>query len=379
MKVTVCGRFQRPVPNERRSIVALILNKSVHTLMKTLNAKIFMACFAALLSSASAFAGDGNSGGGGGYVDENSTRILIMAAKGLGQMIRAASPDLFQKLPPGWDQKKLASIIENVRYFPNVNRSRDGRQLMFDYGKDKKGPYIVALKPFFEAYSSFPIKFAKPQTINDMMKDVRLKLIHETGHLIQVNGRGLDEVKAELFGMSVLNALASDMIVCQTSDVGSWPGALIPKDKTVKPSYGFVIHRPTGVGVANTTASWEQSYSTGNESSRFTELHKLAANELYADREIEINTGHRNTCFPGYDSNYLWDNTCFGPAQRPYDFTMTIEPSGEITYRAAHPLADDEYLKLDAAGNAVVKYNVGNRLGSFSLQCMPWSKAIEMP
>jgi hypothetical protein len=124
----------------------------------------------------------GSSSGGGGFVDENSTIILKQAADGLAGMIQFSSHGIYKNLPLGMTQEKLADLIKNVRYLPFVERNRQGRSLMFDYGTDKEGEYIVALKPFFVAYSSFPVKFATDESLVNVIMDVRLKLAHEAAH-----------------------------------------------------------------------------------------------------------------------------------------------------------------------------------------------------
>ncbi len=155
----------------------------------------------------------GSSSGGGGFVDENSSRILHEAAVGMANMIRFSSPEIYDVLPEGWTAEKLATVIQTVRYEPFTEKIREGKALMFDYGVDAQGEFIVALKPFFVAYSSFPIKFSNEEAKAKLMMDVRLKLVHEAAHHL-----GFNEEKSEKFGLAVIEAQYRDVIYCRTTE-----------------------------------------------------------------------------------------------------------------------------------------------------------------
>jgi hypothetical protein len=184
----------------------------------------------------------GTSSGGGGFVGENSTKILKVAATGLADFIRDSSPIIYRNLPKGWTQERLATVIENVRYLPLTERAREGDSLMFDYGTDAKGQYIVALKPFFLAYSSFPINFAEPSAVGSLYHDVRIKLAHEVSHLM-----GLNEELAKVFSQRLMKALYTDSISCSMEDSteifnerSKVPGSPISKTS-------IFVNRPTGI------------------------------------------------------------------------------------------------------------------------------------
>lgn len=187
----------------------------------------------------------GSSSGGGGFVDENSSSILKIAADGLAKFIRRSSPEIYTLLPNGWTQEQLAALIEKVRYEPMTDRVREGRQLMFDYGKDKDGFFIVALKPFFTAYSSFPIKFAEMEVLGNLLKDVRLKLAHESAHHL-----GFNEQQAEEFGRLLLKSLDLDVIKCEIKNAND----ILDENPSVIPGgpigiINLLIHRPSGLGL----------------------------------------------------------------------------------------------------------------------------------
>lgn len=208
----------------------------------------------------------GTSSGGGGFVDENSTLILREASGRVARRIRLSSPDLYINLPNKFTQEKLAALIENVRYEPMLDATRnepqkDGiggiqgaRALMFDYGVDQSGPFIKALRPFFLAYSSYPIKFSVPTVTDALYEDVMLKLLHEAAHHL-----GYDEVKAEKFGLQVLKSLEQDNILCETSDVGDFKFWSDYTDLKTDMVHKWIINRPMGFGVYRNSTMMELS------------------------------------------------------------------------------------------------------------------------
>ncbi|MGE3683671.1 MAG: hypothetical protein AB7G93_18260 [Bdellovibrionales bacterium] len=322
----------------------------------------------------------GSSSGGGGFVDENSTRILQTAAKGLAKMIRYSSPEIYEQLPEGWTQEKLARIIESVRYEPQKEGSRERRQLMFDYGTDNNGPYILALKPFFVAYSSFPIKFAKGETLSNLMKDVRLKLAHETAHLFDLN-----EDQAEQFGLSLLQALLSDTIHCKANDVGDWPGALEPKAS----SHDWIFHRPSGIGLVNSLASWKRSYSD-DEKGRIQNNERLARGEWAKMMEVKIHAGigeAREDCRTATrTAEDKWSGTCFGPSQRSYSWELSPVTASKSIMKALDPLTEMETLTLGPAngrgqlkGTLIYAAKGRSQLGRFTLDCKSHFERLRVP
>ncbi len=317
----------------------------------------------------------GSSSGGGGFVDENSTRILQMAAKGLANMIRFSSPEIYAQLPEGWTAERLATIIENVRYEPMLERSRENRQLMFDYGRDAKGEYILALKPFFLAYSSFPVKFASAETLANLMKDVRLKLAHESAHHLGL----VNDDDAEKFGLSLLNAVNSNTLHCYTSNVGSWPGAIAPQ-KSPDGTYDWIFHRPTGLGLINSVASWQRSYSD-NIDGRLEQNRHNTNGGLANTLSIQIQVGADVRCVD-LSKTEKWDDDCWGPSQRTYNWETLKAENGKVTYRATDPFATTETLILDgtATRGSLIYVNKGPRHESLvDLRCQSYFKIIQMP
>jgi hypothetical protein len=161
---------------------------------------------------AAAPSSDGASSGGGGYVTKNSKKILELVVADLSFEVEHASPSLFSDLPKDWTQKKLADVIKNIRLSSTKDVQRDNSDLLFNYGKDEKGPYIEALRPFFAVYGQLPVRFSSPETdkyLKDIILDLRHKLLHEVAHLL-----GKDEVQAETYGLDLLRKIEMDFYIC---------------------------------------------------------------------------------------------------------------------------------------------------------------------
>lgn len=153
----------------------------------------------------------GGSSDGGGYVSENSKRLLEMVAKPLAKTIRRSSPAVFKSVPAPWTRDMIASAIENIRMKPLKTEIRDGEDIMFNYGKDENGYYLEALQPFFSVYGSVPVKFMRPHELVNIVYDLELKLIHEAAHWWKAS-----ETDAEKFGMEVLTNFERDVLYCHT-------------------------------------------------------------------------------------------------------------------------------------------------------------------
>ncbi|MGE4132993.1 MAG: hypothetical protein AB7F86_15230 [Bdellovibrionales bacterium] len=217
----------------------------------------------------------GTSVGGGGFVGENSTVILKQSAKGLAQFIRFASPEVFKNLPKDWTQEKLATVIENVRYEPMTERSREGDLLMFDYGVDAKGPYIVALRPFFVAYSSFPIQFASRESKATLFEDVRLKLAHEVSHLF-----GAKEPQAKIFSKNLMRALYNDNLICDGDGAEGWLEIESNAFGKFSSHVHTMINRPSGI-------TWALGYSKYPGSEKIKVYFDTSGNPIKSRSEFE--------------------------------------------------------------------------------------------
>jgi hypothetical protein len=190
--------------------------------------------FGTLFAPMDARSSDGASnGGGGGYVSDNSQLLLSRASRMTARALREATPAIFKNLPKPWTREKLASIIERVRLSPLKTNQRDGLDLMFDYGTDAKGPYIEALRPFFEVYGSVPVRLENAKSLMNILLDLQIKLLHEVAHHM-----GLDEVAADKFSIDAFQALDTDVIYCTYS--GAEKG-----DKT-RYSKGVLLQRTSG-------------------------------------------------------------------------------------------------------------------------------------
>jgi hypothetical protein len=152
----------------------------------------------------------GGSSDGGGFVSENSKILLESVSKRLAMTIRNSSPVIFRDVPAEWNHQKIADAIEHIRLTPLKTHTRAGKDLMFNFGKDTKGPYIEALMPFFAVYGSVPVKFMKSVDLTNIRHDIELKLLHEVAHLWDA-----DEAASEQFGMQVVRSFERDMIMCK--------------------------------------------------------------------------------------------------------------------------------------------------------------------
>lgn len=166
-------------------------------------------------------AGFGGSSGAGGFVSENSELLLTRVRLELATEIRRAEPEIFADLPSSIPQARLADIIERVRISPSKTKRREEKDLMFDFGRDDEGPYIEVLQPFFYIYGPLPVKFATENELRNVVRDLKLKMLHEASHLY-----GLDEAEAEAFGLNLLHSLETNFVSCKASgsDAHDYPG-----------------------------------------------------------------------------------------------------------------------------------------------------------
>lgn len=151
-----------------------------------------------------------SSGSGGGYVSENSKLLLEQSSRELSQMILRSTPSIFAQLPKGLGQVELAKMIENIRSAPDEEKSRDDKELMFDFRNDETGPYILALKPYFHVYGAVPVKFETEKSLKSIRADLQLKILHEATHHF-----GLDEEAAEEYAKLIIQALTEDLLFCR--------------------------------------------------------------------------------------------------------------------------------------------------------------------
>ncbi|MGZ6480073.1 MAG: hypothetical protein ACXWQE_12265 [Bdellovibrionales bacterium] len=318
----------------------------------------------------------GSSSGGGGFVDENSTRILEMAAKGLASMIRFSSPGIYSQLPKGMTQEKLADIIQNIRYEPRSERSREGRSLMFDYGYDR-GPYIVALKPFFVAYSSVPIKFIKGEALMNLMLDLRLKLAHEAAHHLGIGVRVNNDQDADAFGLSLQATLASDMVHCEASDIAEWP---VPARAQVAPQskrWNWLWNRPSGAGLFLSADNW--ACCEGGADAYAAEIAALYNGRLAERHKEKIQTGIRETGRQ-LDREY---------ARHVYDADLSLTKNGELVFKAQIPEVADAVLELVTiprqslankfSGEFSYVLPADNSPKKFTLECEGHFRPLELP
>lgn len=305
---------------------------------------------------------DGNSSGGGSFVDENSTLILHRAANSIAKKLRFSSPAIYANLPEGWSAERLAKIIENVKYQPMQDHPpREGRLLKMDY--DENDFSIVALKPFFVAYASYPIKFAKDETLANILKDVELTLLHETAHLM-----GYREEQAESFAMELINILDNDILSCHAHITGQWPNMwssevypggtwpLFTAEQKSAATVAWFIHRPTGFSFYI------------NQTSLDRDRKPLTAVQLEAGRAEFLKNSRQMFVGSQYAAKFLQlfamtkdvekdakqisthrkpepsDGTDF---ERYYEFVPTAsQADGQQTFTAADPISASEVMSI---------------------------------
>ena len=143
-------------------------------------------------------------GSGGGYADRNAQTILSFVASNLSQFILGLSDNAL-KLPPGWDNARVAGVIQNVENHSGENRQQNGRFLDFYY--DQKRSRIFALAPFYTSYGSIP----SPDNADFFqLLGVEAKLLHEVSHLW-----GNNEAQADQFSEMAIAAIRRNNLVCQ--------------------------------------------------------------------------------------------------------------------------------------------------------------------
>jgi hypothetical protein len=271
--------------------LGVIMKKSL--LFKLSLAAVSANLFVILSITSTAKADGGSMAGGGGYVTENSLRLLKETSQELAHSIRNSTPFVLSKLPSKMPREKLASIIENIRLEPQTDKARDGADLLFDYGVDAKGPYISALRTYFVIYGAVPMKFQKKEALIDMKLDLKLKLLHESAHLL-----GLGEKDAEAFGMEVLRALEADLILCVPQNKASDPRILLNKKCSFSLQNGggfsencdWMISRSHGVATVDHFTEYPESITAIKDgTSDTTEFSRWAAEaEQAGDKQTMI-------------------------------------------------------------------------------------------
>ena len=162
----------------------------------------------------------GGISGGGGYLTGDAEEFLYAEASRLAQDLEAMPLASFQTMPDGWTGARFANAIRRVHASPDVQRSRDGRELMFDYGwDDSHEPYIEALRPFFLVYGTQSALASELSA----QRNLRRRLLHETMHLL-----GANEQRASDLASTLLRELDDGQITCAGDSSWSltlWPGA----------------------------------------------------------------------------------------------------------------------------------------------------------
>lgn len=198
----------------------------------------------------------GSSSGGGGFRDESSDYLLNRAVKELSTQIQNSSPGLWVNLPKGWNQTRLAELIKNTKSLPSEARFRHDKELMYDYGVDKKGnPYIAATQQFFKAHSLVNVNVIGDKELNKFAEEIKLRLLHEAFHVLGVGKSEKTDVEARVMANLTQTALKSNIIYCESKgDVPeNWfrrnDERLVMSLHASENKYVWEIHRPSGLGL----------------------------------------------------------------------------------------------------------------------------------
>jgi hypothetical protein len=161
---------------------------------------------------------------GGGFRYTNSKKFLKVVSQELVAEITASYPDyLFENL--SLKKADMIRIIGDVRNYTKIENSRHNPEgedegLMFDYGVDENGPYIAALKPFFDTYQTIPMKeveLAKkykrplPDIYTSNVKEIKRRLVHEFAHLLKKDEDQAEEFTERFF----LKKHSQGMVFCE--------------------------------------------------------------------------------------------------------------------------------------------------------------------
>lgn len=177
----------------------------------------------------------GGSNGGGSYEHINSKLLLEVVSKELADDIAQMNPKTFDNFPKykNIGKKEFEQIIRNVVAQPDDYLKRDNKEkkregLMFNYepnfcDEHGCGPRIIAMKPFYDAYKGDPVKQwikdpKKSEVYLAKKKDLREKLLHEAGHLIDIGTTPETDHHGDEFAERIEKAMRNNYLLCEYKD-----------------------------------------------------------------------------------------------------------------------------------------------------------------
>lgn len=167
----------------------------------------------------------GTFSGGGGFGDTNGNHLLSRAKEELARELRLANPVIFENMGSNWTQEKFAKMIESARADQNYGPKRYNRFLLFDYGKDDSGPYIIATKALFEKLAALNLSTSNAAEERKHVVELKHKMLHEAMHHLGVGTTEATDSAAATLAALLLARMGEDFIAC-TSPVRNLPKQL---------------------------------------------------------------------------------------------------------------------------------------------------------
>lgn len=156
--------------------------------------------------------------GGGGYICTNSKVVLKNASTQLANQLNGAADIVFSKLPTGWNRERIIQLVKTVRLadkYSTVPTTRNDKRLRFNFGKDSKGEYIIALEPFCYTYEATPIDFESDERLEKTYRQIQLEMLHEIAHHMRIGITEATDLEARAFAREVLNRLTNHFVICE--------------------------------------------------------------------------------------------------------------------------------------------------------------------
>lgn len=164
-----------------------------------------------------------SSGGGGGFLHKNSKYLLTATQDSLVQILSQASDEIFLPLGNKWPKEKVMKVFRNIRIESDKNMHRnENDELLYNYGYDEEEPFIEVLKPFFDYYSTVPVRGPKGDYFFRIQTQIVIELLHEFSHLVMNHPKGdvsaneVDRIEEEAgqFAEDFLISLVTEGYLC---------------------------------------------------------------------------------------------------------------------------------------------------------------------
>ncbi len=135
--------------------------------------------------------GGTSSGGGGGFLHKNSKPLFNDTQEAVVRLLSQASEEIFRPLGNSWSKEKVIEVFQNIRIEPDKNLQRnENDELLYNYGYEGEEPFIEVLKPFFDYYSTVPVRGPKGDYYYRVQTQIVIELLHEFSHLVMKHPKG---------------------------------------------------------------------------------------------------------------------------------------------------------------------------------------------